>query len=329
MENELEKQSSAEGTTTDRPESELAGILRTEEDPEVVVARLEKVAELAPRWKQAMRTILMTFTFPEDWETFGEGDKAKVCLSSAGAERVSQQFAIKFHEVECQKECWDDQYGNAVRFVYEGKASLGGKIIFAQGNYSTRDEFLGKASGEWKATSDINLGSIRTAAYHRFLGNAIKALLGLRALPVSEYDALMAGTGQNAAKTGGHTYGKGTKGGTSADDVGKQAELAELCLEIANAGLQLVLTEKDGKVIMLDVEADEPRNSAEIADNNCKVASGFMGDERDKSGNATGKKKWVVGRSANDLAGKWLDRTLLKVKDFVEKMNGGANGTND
>jgi len=165
----------AEIVPMESPDTEMGKVLG-EGSPEVAIVRLEKIAELAPRWEQAMRVILVTATFPQDWEVFGTGDKAKACLSSAGAMRVAKHFPIRFFEVKSKKEEWTDSNGKAYRYIYEGKATLGDRIVFAQGNFSTRDKFLGFKDNEWRSVAEINEGHIRNAAYHIFMGNAVKEL---------------------------------------------------------------------------------------------------------------------------------------------------------
>ena len=294
------------------PQTEVTQLL-VDENPEIRLARLKKIAELAPQFEEAMRTILLSCTFPQDWEMFGEGDKAKVCLSSAGAERLGKHFPIRFFEVKSRKEGWEDAEGKGYRYIFEGKATLGDRIMFAQGCYSTRDKFLGFAHGEWKPLEQINENHIRNAAYHIFCGNAIKGLLGLRALPVSQYQHLMNRTGQQAAQTTGHTYGSGTKGGTSASDHDKQKELAEACIVIANAGFEAEL-DGDGKCILIPLSADVEgiTDNVAVAKSICEIMSSFPGK---KDGEI------VPGLPASKLKGKRLEITLKKAKELLKELN--------
>jgi len=310
--NETEPQAeqvTAEIIPAESPETEM-GKLLGEEDPDVTIIRLEKIAELAPRWEQAMRIVLITATFPQDWEVFGDGDKAKACLSSAGAMRVAKHFPIRYFEVKSKKEEWTDSEGKAYRYIYEGKATLGARVIFAQGNFSTRDKFLGFKDNEWRDITEINEGHIRNAAYHIFMGNAVKELLGLRALPRAEYEKLMTATKQNAGKTAGHKYGKGTKGGTSKDETQQQQELAEACNTIVNAGYT-IKRDKDNK-LYIDQMSDEDtiREPLAVADEICKEISSFVG--RDK--------KKVAGLSASLLKGQRLSISLENAKRLSEEM---------
>lgn len=289
------------------PATELANIVN-EGDPDLMLALLEKKAELATRFKAAQDTILASQTYPADWQVFGEGDKAKACLSSAGAERVGRLFDYKVFDVKARKEEFTDSNGKAYRYVYEGFAMMGNKTIFAQGVYGIRDKFLGYANNEWKSPEEINENHVRNAAYHIFIGNAIKSLLGLRGIPADEYKEIMGKTGQKAERTGKHTYGSGTKGGTSTDDSGKQKELAELCIKIATAGWYVELYQGEWKLTQM-TDAQSIAEPVAVAEGICTQISGFKG-----------KDGWVNGLPANKLKGKRLSITLKTATMLVEKM---------
>lgn len=290
------------------PKTEISSLV-SEGNPETALAKLEQIAELAPRWEKAIRTILMSSTLPEDWEIFGQGDKAKACLSSAGAMRVAKHFPIKFFETKWQKETWTDRFGQAYRYIYEGKATLGERIVYAQGSYSSRDKFLGKIGEDFRDLSDIPEGNIQNAANHIFMGNAVKELLGLRAMPLREYNNLMSHTGQNAKKTPSHSYGAGTKGGTISEDKTKQRELAELCIAIATAG-QMVELNGTGEptIVPQSEEVQGITDPIAVGKEICETLSTFKGNEG----------KEVKGKPASKLKGKWLDTTLEKARKLAQ-----------
>lgn len=313
MDNEqkTEPAQSGEIVPTDMPESEMMQVI-ADESPEVTLARLEKAAELAPRWRSAMRTLLMSLTFPGDWEIFGENERAKVCLSSAGAERVATQFNVKFFDVAFVKKQFTDEIGEGYRYTYTGKATLGGRIIFTQGVYSTRDPFLGKAAGEFKPLIAINENDIQTAAYHRFLGNGIKSLLGLRAMPVDQYRELMDRSGQDAKKTTAHKYAGGAKGGTDQSDKAKQGELAAICIRIAQAGFEVEFDLKTGGPVLNELD-DTTKNIGDpmmVAEESCKQLSAFVGKND----------KLVAGKGAKHLTGKRLEISLDKARKAEQDM---------
>lgn len=299
------------------PKTEISSLV-ADENPETALARLEKIAALAPRWEQAIRTILMASTLPEDWEIFGQGDKAKACLSSAGAMRVAKHFPIKFFETKWQKETWTDRFGQGYRYIYEGKATLGERIVYAQGSYSSRDKFLGKVGENYRDLSDIPEGNIQNAANHIYMGNAVKELLGLRAMPLREYNKLMGLTGQDAKKTPSHSYGAGTKGGTTSEDKVKQKELAELCIAIATAGSYVELNDAgEPNIVPQDPELHGITDPVAVGKEICETLSSFKGNEG----------KQVKGLPASKLKGKRLDISLEKARKLAKSTvtsKGGA-----
>lgn len=276
-------------------------------DPDATLALLEKKADLAMRFKRAQETILATQTYPEDWHTFGQAGDARVCLSSAGAERVARLFDIRYSDVEHTKEEFVDGVGKGYRYIYEGDVEMGDRKLHVVGMFSTRDKFLGYANKEWKPIEAINESHIRSAAYHVFMGNGVKALLGLRGLPLREYQRIMSGTGQDAKKTSGHKYAGGSKGGTTKDDAEKQAELKELCLAVVNAGKYVERHGKEIKVID-QIEIQQELDPVMLAEGVCITISGFDGKDGE-----------VAGKKADDLKGKWLNSTIGRAKDAVKE----------
>lgn len=287
-------------------ESPTAEIMRieTEGDPEVMLAILEKKAELAPRFRAALDAILASQTYANDWQEFD----GTMCLSSAGAERIGRNFPIQIFDVHWQKEEWTDTLGKAIRFVYECKAAMGGHIIYATGAYGTRDPFLGKKGGEFKAIEEINLTMLQNAAYHIMCGSAVKAILGLRGIPKEEWDLMMSRTGRNGAKTTKVQHASGTQGGTTTEDTTKQKELAEICIEIANAG-KMVVSKDNFKTFVFE-DVSEISDPVEVAKASCVCLSTFVGREG----------KTVTGLGAKNLKEMRLEKTLAKARDMKKKL---------
>ena len=284
------------------PATEIMKI-ESEGDPEVMLMILEKKAALAPRFRAALDAILVSQTYPEDWKEFD----GTMCLSSAGAERVGRNFPIQIFEVHWQKEEWTDAKGNAYRFVYEAKAAMGGHIVYVTGAYGTRDPFLGKKGDDFRAIEEINPTMLQNAAYHILCGSAVKAILGLRGIPKTEWDKMMSRTGRNGAKTGNVQHGSGTQGGTTADDSVKQKELAEICIAIANAGKMVV--SQDFKTFSLE-DMSEISDPTEVAKQSCINLSTFIGRENKK----------VTGLGAKELKGVRLDKTLEKAREMQKQL---------
>ena len=309
---ENEKVEKVEAEVVEHPLGDMS-MISVSDDPERRLAVMNKMAELAPMFKKARDAIVVAMTYPEDWEQFGEGDKAKMCLGSAGAERIGTMFNWQNKNVTFSKEEFVIEGKPYYRYVYEGLAVQGEKEIFTIGMYSTRDKFLGFANGEWVDTGDVNENSIRIAAYHIFTGNCVKALQGIRNMPKREWEEIMGKTGGDADKAGGHTYGGGTKGGTSGGDVELQQRLKEACLVVINCGMY---AERDGKEFKLKLLEREPKNPADtliFADDLSITLSSFVGNKGE-----------VTGKKPEHLKGKWLANTLKTAERLAKEAEKAA-----
>ena len=276
-------------------------------DPDQMLMVLEKKAAVAGRMRQAIETVVISQTYPQDWNI--QGDKA--CLASAGAERIGRNFPIAFRDVTWKKEEFSDASGAGYRYVYTCYATLYDRTVYAEGSYSTRDEFLGKKGGEWRPLEDINEGDVRSAAHHICCGNAIKELLGLRGLPAAEYQRIMKGTGREPTKSPTVQRGKGTKGGTDPNDGRHQQELTEICMAIANSAQNVQLSEDGKQWLLVPLSDSDARDSVEIAKSICIALSGFTG----KDG------KSVLGKLSKQLQGKWLVSTIGKARKLKEALD--------
>ncbi len=263
---------------------------------------MTEVAKYAPAIKKAQETLLALNTYPGDWKLF---DK-KMALNAAGAERVARFFPIKISDFVCEgRTDFEDEHGKGYRYVYSCRAQLKGRTIYSTGTYSTRDPFLGKRDGKWRPIEDINENDIRMAAYRRCQGNAIRALLGIRNIPVDEWERIMKQTGQDGSKAAadGVPFAKGAKGGTSKDDTAKQKGLSEVVYEIVDAGL-MVHYEAGNVEIMVNDAADAA--DRDLVAKACLIAlTQFEGDK--------GTVKGVV--SYKMLRGKRLSVTLSRTKE--------------
>lgn len=223
---------------------------------------MEEVAKYAPTIKKAQETLLALNTYPSDWQKFGE----KMALNSAGAERVARMFPIKISDFVCEgRTDFEDEQGKGYRYVYSCRAELKGRVIYSTGTYSTRDAFLGKSGGQWRPLEDINENDIRMAAYRRCQGNAIRALLGIRNIPVDEWARIMKQTGQDGsqAASDGVPFAKGSKGGTSKGDTVIINELMELLLEIVKSNFICIYHEGENEIIPNE---DPPVTNEEMSD---------------------------------------------------------------
>jgi len=175
-------------------------------------------------------------------------------------------------------------------------------------NFASIDELM---EAGVQRLSEINEANIQNAANHVYMGNAVKELLGLRAMPQRQYDILMKATGQDISKTTGHTYAKGTKGGTADEDREKQRELAELCIAIANAG-NMVVRNEDGSfaVVPQDEEMQGITDEVAVGKKICETISTFNGKD--------GVVKGLTETSK--LKGKRLEITLETAKKLTSSI---------
>lgn len=295
--NEKETNSEFEPEPVESTSTEIVKIMQ-EGDPDTMLAILEKKAKLAPAMTKALNSLLVSCTYPEDWINHGN----TMCLKSAAAERVARHFDIRFTNVKYKKEEFTDTNGKGYRYVFEGEASLCNRIIFAQGVYGTRDKFLGFKGEAWRPIEDINENHIRNAAYHIFLGNGVKGLLGLRGIPVGRFNEIMAGAGENGKKAGKVNYGKGTQGGTNSDDQVLQKEFGELLIEIANSGYCIEINDAGEYRFEQLSEIADPIEAAKAS---CKALTSFKGRDN----------KIVVGLdSAKAAKGQRLEIALNRAK---------------
>jgi hypothetical protein len=214
---------------------------------------MEKAVKYGQRLLQARNTLIRMFTYAEDWSVFGEGEKAKACLSAAGALRIVDKanFPIQYRDVTSRKENILDKDGSVIgyRYVFEGYATLDSRTVHAIGQYSTRDAFLGKAGGEWRDPSEINESHIRTAAHTFFKGSAAKDLLGLKNIPLAEWERLTQTVGQDTTRATSVHHAQGTGGGITAGQRAMQDEILVLLQELAGMCLVISSQEVDGKII--------------------------------------------------------------------------------
>jgi len=222
-------------------------------DIEQQVQTLRKVAELAPEIVKYRSIIIKSFTYPSDWVKFGSGDKAKACCSNHAVMRIVDKanFPIRFRDVHSSKEdIFDgDSKLAGYRYVFEGYGELGHRNVYAIGQYSTRDAFLGKTGGSFRDFREINESHIRQAAHSFFKGNVVKDLLGLKAIPWLEFEKLCEFAGQVAEQATSVAFHDGAKGGTTDVDRSSQNGLYDTLFLLASENLVVKWVETDGGIV--------------------------------------------------------------------------------
>lgn len=211
------------------------------------VEMLEKQAQLMPRLLDAQNSILRACTYAEDWVMFDDQYE----LSSAGAERLLKHFPIGFSDIKVEKQEWEDKDGKAYRYVVSGYAEMNDKRVYAEGNYSTRDRFLGRRNKQWRPIEDINENDIRAAARHIFVGQAIRTLLGIRRISAEQFAKMTQSAGLNPEDTNkGHSFQKPNKKETSpgkGDNSETKKKLYDLLARTIEGGNTVFFDEETGK----------------------------------------------------------------------------------
>jgi hypothetical protein len=243
-------------------------------DVDKQVQMLKKVVELAPQIIKYRAIIIKNFTYPQDWVKFGSGDKAKACLSNHAVMRIVDKanFPIRFSNIRGYKEDIRDKDNNLIgyRYLYEGYGEMGERNVFAIGQYSTRDAFLGKANHEWRDFREINESYIRQAAHSFFKGNVVKDLLGLKSLPWEEFEKLSTFAGQVAEKAPAVEFREGGQGGTSEVDRTTQNSLFDMLRDLGGQGLVVRWRESEdvnGKKVVEQYIGDPTQKTMEYFNN--------------------------------------------------------------
>ncbi len=173
------------------------------------VHQLVQRAEQIDQINNALDKVIHSRIKRQDWTCFGEGDRARFSLGSAGAERLLLIFPFKFTNAQGRKEEWQDDLGKAYRYVTEVDCELYGSKIRVSGTFSTRDKLLGYTNQVgYRDLSEINENDIEKASLRVANGNGIKTLLGLRHMPPEEIERIYSATGRAKLPENQVTYGK-------------------------------------------------------------------------------------------------------------------------
>lgn len=145
--------------------------------------------------KQKIWTAILKLAKDGDWVVFESEDKnsptgkrASVCLSGAGADRIASSIGISFSNWKEKKETGEDKKGAFYRYWFEADCSWGGRTVKVMGRAGSRDKFFGMAYGQLKEISDIDESNIKMAAFHNCLKEGVKIILGLRNIPISDFE---------------------------------------------------------------------------------------------------------------------------------------------
>jgi len=131
-------------------------------------------SEHAHTIEKAIMTVAAVIARPGDWQIRGE----TVQLSTVGSERFLKHFPIEFDDLVSFRQDYEDENGPAYRWVYQMRASMNGRVVFAEGRCSSAD-FVNNDE-EAKEEDAVDEGGVMGASLAMAQSSGIKALLGLR-----------------------------------------------------------------------------------------------------------------------------------------------------
>ena len=146
------------------------------------VNQAEQMANLMPRLYRAIAKC----TVPGDWSTFGQ----KGYLTGAASERVARVFGITFSNWRQEKNEWQDEKGEAYRWLYSAEARLGNTILPVEGMCSSRHKLWAERTDDKEGKyllppSEIDEANVRRAAMTDCIRQGVSRLLGLRGIHVN------------------------------------------------------------------------------------------------------------------------------------------------
>lgn len=175
------------------------------EDVIAVSSKMESYAK-------AMDTItnhIIKRSYPGDWvchakASDAEGDR-RANIGAAAAERIAMFLGIQERDWTPGEKTKSDE-GKYYTWSFQAEFGFGKRWIRAIGRASSQDKFFGYEYGKWKAIEDVKEDDVRMAAFRACRKEGVRALLGLRAIPLSKLKEL----GYDISKV--HMVNRDTKG---------------------------------------------------------------------------------------------------------------------
>lgn len=149
---------------------------------------LERMAETAERQIQALKRVMLaalSMTNHHDWCILG----GRPYLTGSGAEKIARLFGISWYDFKIEESRYEDDKGPYIVYTVTGKFRMGPSEIEAVGTCSTRSAFFGKAGGEFKPLSEVDIPSVKKAAVTNCIVNGVKRMLGIRSVTLEALKA--------------------------------------------------------------------------------------------------------------------------------------------
>jgi hypothetical protein len=197
---------------------------REVDQPKPSLSLLEASIEQGEKYLKAfdrIRKIAISLTNTSDWID----QNGKPYLESAGCAKIASAFGVRTESVHLEKQNLQDTKGAYVRFRVTGNGVWQNVQAEEVGSASTRDDFFAKRKRDGKEIilpmEEVDLGDVEKKAFTNFMNRLIKRLIGLS----FSWEDIATYSGGNVTrdKCSGVSYGKGTKGGSTAPSVSTSA----------------------------------------------------------------------------------------------------------
>lgn len=130
-------------------------------------------SEHAADIEAAIMKVAVLIARPGDWQLRQD----IIQLTTIGAERFLKHFPIDFDDLVSFRQEFEDENGLAYRWVYQMRASMNGRVVFAEGRCSSTSFVNNDEEAE---DGKVDEGGVMGAALAMAQSSGIKALLGFR-----------------------------------------------------------------------------------------------------------------------------------------------------
>ena len=192
---------------------------------------LIRLSEIAEKRVEAVNRLIraaLAITRPGDWVNLG----GQPYLCASGAEKIARLFGIGWKDMKMIEEEREDEKGKWYLFTCEGTFYLNDIAIRAIGTSSTRAKFFAISKGKARPLEEIDIPSVKKAAYTNCIVNGITTLIGLRKMTWDDLKAAKI----DVSKIPKVDYKKEKSEGVETKQVSKPSEGQQTPLKMQNRG---------------------------------------------------------------------------------------------
>ncbi len=249
-----------------------------EPTPQSDLERFNALEDIANRIEAAgenlkkIRAVCMKMAFPGDWVQFGTDEEGKLELDGPGADRIRPLLGISLRNWNAWRESWTDSNGKAYTWYYEADVYHQGRLIAEKvlGRASSRNKFFGYANGAWKDLADVPEHDIRIAANRSVNKEAVKAALGIRAIPRAYAIEIL---GLDPKKIKKVKFDNAKTSGDKGGDAGKKVEVVAKVVKI---GQKKAGKNKDKTVYVIGIDSKDYPSVETFSETDAKSAKSLI-----------------------------------------------------